>query len=43
MVATGIFLAILGLWIILRTVRPDSEGHTLVDRILPPPKKGASA
>jgi hypothetical protein len=29
----GILLAILGLWLILRTVRADSQGKTLVDRI----------
>jgi hypothetical protein len=34
MVATGIFLAIVGFWLILRTVRKDSTGQTLVDRIL---------
>jgi hypothetical protein len=30
---TGILLAILGIWIVLRTVRP-SNGKTLVDHIL---------
>lgn len=32
--AAGILLAILGVWLILRTVRPDSQGKTLVDRVL---------
>ncbi len=31
--AAGILLAILGLWLILRTVRSDGENKTLVDRI----------
>jgi hypothetical protein len=30
----GILLGILGLWLLLRTVRPDSQNLTLVDRIL---------
>lgn len=31
---TGLFLALVGLWVLLRTIRKDSEGLTLVDRIL---------
>ena len=31
---TGLFLALAGLWVLLRTIRKDSEGYTLVDRIL---------
>ena len=31
---SGLFLVLLGLWIVLRTVRPDSSGKTLVNRIL---------
>lgn len=33
---TGLLIAIVGVWIILRTVRPDSAGDTLVDRFLGP-------
>lgn len=29
----GILLAILGIWVVLRTVRPDAQNKTLVDRI----------
>jgi hypothetical protein len=36
---TGLFIAIVGLWVILRTVRKDSTDQTLVDRILGPQKK----
>ena len=32
--AVGIVLAVVGLWIVLRTVVKDSSGRTLVDRIL---------
>lgn len=32
--AAGILLVLLGLWLLLRTIRPDSEGKTLVDRVL---------
>jgi hypothetical protein len=31
---TGLALILVGLFLILRTVRPDSQGKTLVDRIL---------
>lgn len=31
--SAGILLMILGIWLVLRTVRPDSEGKTLVNRI----------
>lgn len=31
---TGAALIILGLWLILRTVRPDAQSKTLVNRIL---------
>jgi len=31
---TGALLMLLGLWLILRTVRADSSGKTLVNRIL---------
>lgn len=31
---TGAALIIVGLWLILRTVRGGAEGKTLVDRIL---------
>lgn len=31
---TGLALMLIGLWIVLRTVRPDSQGKTLVNRIL---------
>jgi hypothetical protein len=31
--SAGILLAILGIWLVLRTVRTDSDGKTLVDRI----------
>lgn len=31
---TGLFIAIVGMWVILRTVRPDSSDLTLVDRLL---------
>jgi hypothetical protein len=31
---TGLFLAMLGLWLLLRTIRKDATGQTLVDRIL---------
>ena len=31
--AVGLLLALLGLWLILRTVNSDSSGRTLVDRI----------
>jgi hypothetical protein len=30
---TGILLAIIGIWLVLRTVRPDTQGKTLVDRV----------
>jgi hypothetical protein len=32
-IATGLLLAVFGLWLILRTVNSDSSGRTLVDRI----------
>jgi hypothetical protein len=32
--AVGILLALFGLWVVLRTVVKDSQGKTLVDRIL---------
>lgn len=31
---TGVLLILVGLWLLLRTVRQDSGGHTLVDHIL---------
>lgn len=31
---TGLLLAIVGFWIVMRTVRKDSSNRTLVDRIL---------
>jgi len=31
---TGAFLAIVGFWLIMRTVRKDATGRTLVDRVL---------
>jgi hypothetical protein len=31
---TGTFLAIVGFWLIMRTVRKDATGRTLVDRML---------
>ena len=31
--AVGILLAFFGLWLVLRSVVPDSGGQTLVDRI----------
>lgn len=31
---TGALLILVGLWIVLRTVRPDSSQKTLVNRIL---------
>lgn len=31
---TGLLLAIIGLWLLLRTVRKDSSGRTLADRIM---------
>lgn len=31
---TGLFLAIAGFWLVMRTVRKDSTGRTLVDRIM---------
>ena len=31
---TGALLILVGLWIVLRTVRSDAQGKTLVDRIL---------
>lgn len=34
MLWTGLFIALVGFWVILRTVRKDSTGRTLVDRIL---------
>ncbi len=34
MVWTGVFIAIVGFWLIMRTVRKDSTGRTLVDRML---------
>jgi hypothetical protein len=30
----AILFAIVGIWLILRTVRPDAQGKTLVDRVL---------
>jgi hypothetical protein len=30
---TGILLAVIGICVVLRTVRTDSQGKTLVDRI----------
>ena len=30
----GIILAIVGAWLVLRTVRPDAQNKTLVDRVL---------
>ena len=32
--ATGILLAILGVWLVLRTVRKPDGGHNLVDLLL---------
>ena len=32
--ATGILLAVIGIFIVLRTVRQDSSGKTLVDHVL---------
>lgn len=32
--STTVLLVIVGAWLILRTVRQDSEGKTLVDRVL---------
>jgi hypothetical protein len=34
MLWTGLFIALAGLWVILRTVRKDSTGRTLVDRLM---------
>lgn len=31
---TGAALILIGLWIVLRTVRTDSQGKTLVNRLL---------
>jgi hypothetical protein len=31
---TGALLAIVGVWVLLRSVRRDSTGRTLVDRIV---------
>lgn len=31
---TGALLILVGLWIVLRTVRPDSQGKTLVNHLL---------
>lgn len=30
----GILLAIIGAFVVLRTVRPDAQGKTLVDHVL---------
>lgn len=41
--STGILLAIVGIWLILRTVRSDQSGRTLVGHIVgEQPKKSAS-
>jgi ABC-type nickel/cobalt efflux system permease component RcnA len=32
--ASGVLLIALGLWLILRTVTHDDQGHNLVDRVL---------
>jgi hypothetical protein len=32
--AVGILLALVGLWVVMRTVNRDSSGRTLVDRVL---------
>jgi hypothetical protein len=32
--ATALLLVVVGLWLILRTVTHDDQGHNLVDRIL---------
>lgn len=34
MLWTGIFIALVGVWVLLRTVRKDSQGKTLVDHVL---------
>lgn len=34
---TGALLVLVGLWIVLRTVRPDSSDRTLVDYIMGKP------
>lgn len=31
---TGLLLAIVGFWLVMRTVRKDSTGRTLIDRAL---------
>lgn len=33
--AVGILLALVGFWVVMRTVNRDSSGRTLVNRILP--------
>jgi hypothetical protein len=33
-IATGLLLAVFGLWLILRTVNRDASHRTLVDRIM---------
>jgi hypothetical protein len=30
---TGILLAVIGIWVVLRTVRTDAQGKTLVDHV----------
>ncbi len=33
-IASGLLIAVLGLWLVLRTVTTDDSGKNLIDRVL---------